>query len=487
MAAIKSSKSAPAELGLKRPEKETDWRAIYIASFMLVMCGMNMSIFFMAIWPYTVLVAPDTHISILGLTVSANSLGCLVANPTFGYWGQKTMKAAQPVGFAFAMAAIGNLLYGILPVLPISWFVPAMLLARFLAGIGAGTLGVLRSFTATASAPKDRLKAISISSFGLTTGLSIGPVITLLFMPMGVDGWELFGLPFNQFTTPGYFMFLLCIACVVILITIFRENHVGIISDEEKAENPWFVLPKWDRISVAILFFVWACMAGVGACVYSISSPLTMVMYGWSSNEAVAYNSLLQTGSCAMSAVTYIMLAKTRYGKLDRRFLIGMGLGTFLIYLSIIYPWGFYEGPLNFIAANETTGGCPQHYQWCADYTRVPFLLYSTGFILALGIGFPTIVGPLNALFSEVVGPRKQSFLQGLMTFTGSLCQFIAPLIIMPAFEMSGFRWVAMGTFILILCAIALLTLFRHRMVPLNMDPPRGLATKYKRGTFYKM
>ncbi|CAJ0937304.1 unnamed protein product, partial [Mesorhabditis belari] len=407
MTAIKNDEIWKSE---SKGEKQTNWRAIYIAGAMLVFSGINQSIFYMPVWPYTKSIAPETSVSALGWIISANSLGCLMANPIFGWWSQKSMKAAQPVTFAFTAAAVGNLLYGLLPILNSSSIIPAMLTARFLCGIGAGTLGVLRSFAATASAPKDRLQAIAISSAGLTAGLSVGPTIQLMFMPIGSVGWTFFGVPFNQYTTPGYFVCIICLICVIILHTIFEENYVGIISDDEKAQNPWLVIPKFDRIPVGILFFVWSCMCSVGAAVYSVASPLTMAMYGWSSDEAVSYNALLQTGSCATSGITYLFLAKTRYGKMDRRAQICLGMSTFIIYMLAVYPWFFYEGPLEFANAN--------------------------------GIGFPTIVAPLNALFSEIVGPRKQSFLQGWLTFSGSTCQFLTPLFVLPLFEISGFRWV---------------------------------------------
>ncbi|KIH65198.1 hypothetical protein ANCDUO_04482 [Ancylostoma duodenale] len=40
-----------------------------------------------------------------------------------------------------------------------------------------GTLGVLRSFIATASTSEDRVRAVSLGTAGLTTGLSLGPAI----------------------------------------------------------------------------------------------------------------------------------------------------------------------------------------------------------------------------------------------------------------------------------------------------------------------
>ena len=40
-----------------------------------------------------------------------------------------------------------------------------------------GTLGILRSFLGTASTNKDRVRAVSLGTSGLTTGYSLGPVL----------------------------------------------------------------------------------------------------------------------------------------------------------------------------------------------------------------------------------------------------------------------------------------------------------------------
>lgn len=70
--------------------------------------------------------------------VAACSLGCAVANPLFGYWNQKTLSTKKPLSVGFLLCAIGNLLYGLLPMLPIFMLSPVLLVSRFLTGFGAG-------------------------------------------------------------------------------------------------------------------------------------------------------------------------------------------------------------------------------------------------------------------------------------------------------------------------------------------------------------
>lgn len=54
-----------------------------------------------------------------------------------------------------------------------------MLVARVVTGLGVGNLAALRAYGATASTPKDRLKAISYGTAGFVFGISFGPAISV--------------------------------------------------------------------------------------------------------------------------------------------------------------------------------------------------------------------------------------------------------------------------------------------------------------------
>ncbi|PIO73604.1 hypothetical protein TELCIR_04423 [Teladorsagia circumcincta] len=54
-----------------------------------------------------------------------------------------------------------------------------MMVARVVTGFGAGTLSVLRAYAATASVPRDRLRAVSLGTAGFVLGLSFGPAIQM--------------------------------------------------------------------------------------------------------------------------------------------------------------------------------------------------------------------------------------------------------------------------------------------------------------------
>lgn len=118
----------------------------------------------------------------------------------------------------------------------------------------------------------------------------------------------------------------------------------------------------------------------------------------------------------------------------DRRLHLTVGLLGFLFFHITFLPWPFYEGPLDrppiengTIMSN--TGGCAWKYDWCDHTPRVPKPLYLVSASVVLGFSFPLVAAPCNTILSEIVGPRKQGMVQGLFALTGSLCQFILPIL----------------------------------------------------------
>ncbi|CAJ0603064.1 unnamed protein product [Cylicocyclus nassatus] len=449
-----------------------------------------MSIYFMSTWQYLSEVDHTASMDFFGWIVAAGSLGCAIANPLFGHWSQLTGSTKTPVCFGFSVSAIGNLIYALLPILPsyIKW---AMLISRFGTGFGAGTLGVLRSFVATASTRKNRVRAVSLGTAGFTTGLSVGPAFQICFIPLGSTGFSIGPLIFNMYTSAAYFMFIVSILSVFLVQIYFVEDYAGIISDEEKKQDPFLVIPKFDRLAVIYLFYVWWMLCGV-ASTEGLASPITIAMYNWTYKEAILYNGILQVIACGTSTATYALIASTRIGTWDRRLVLAMGLSGFFFTHLCHYPMPFYEGPLsrpkmvNGTVASDA-GGCSYEYDWCEHTPRVPIWLYLFNFGIVQGVSFPFISAPANTLLSEIVGPRKQGTIQGFFAFTGSMAQFVVPLFSTTLFADSGYKYIMVYHLFIILFAAVMAFILRRRLVPLELTPAVGIATKFKRGTFYRM
>ena len=110
-------------------------------------------------------------------------------------------------------------------------------------------------------------------------------------------------------------MAVISIVALILANLVLVEDYAGIISDEDKKEDPFTVIPRFDRVAVALLFFYWWMFSGI-ASTEGLAAPITMAMYNWSSEEAVLYNGILQTINCLTSTFMYFIIGTTRFGKM---------------------------------------------------------------------------------------------------------------------------------------------------------------------------
>ncbi|CAL2046041.1 unnamed protein product [Caenorhabditis brenneri] len=203
-----------------------------------------------------------------------------------------------------------------------------------------------------------------------------------------------------------------------------------------------------------------------------MSTPLTTVLYDWKDSQSILYNGIALCCCCIVSVALNIILGSTRLGKLDKRIQMLIGLGFFLLYQVFMYPWNFYSGPLDYLPDGKDTdvaGGCYQTYEWCKWTTRVPLPIYLICFIVFFGVAFPFVESPSAALYSEILGPRKQGNMQGLFSLGGSLAPVIGSLTSTALFQATGFRYVMVYQAGILVIGAVLVLAFYKRLVPLKL------------------
>ncbi|VDM28185.1 unnamed protein product [Toxocara canis] len=240
--------------------------------------------------------------------------------------------------------------------------------------------------------------------------------------------------------------------------------------------------------------YLWFMMQSISTNVEIISTPLTMALYEWNEKKAVFYNGIIQWLGCCIDIVNYVIISFTFVGKMDKRKLLIFSVLCFMLHHVLTFPWPFFDGPLNYISTGNSSvedtsisGGCFRRYEWCAHTTRVPLPIYAFSVIVISGFAFPFLAAPLGTVFSEILGPRKQGFMQGLFEFGGSVARCVAPIVLTTLFESSGYLWPTVIHFIMLLIGLVLLIVFYRRLVPLPLLPKTGVPTRYKNGVLYRL
>ncbi|CEF64200.1 Major facilitator superfamily and Major facilitator superfamily domain, general substrate transporter and Major facilitator superfamily domain-containing protein [Strongyloides ratti] len=466
-------------------ENGTDWMSIYLVYVMLFFGGIQITVYFTSLWPYLLSADNQASVSILGWVVASFSIGQALGCPFFGWWSEKIRSTRIPVCCGLLFVLAGNFIYAILANFSSEKVSYIMILSRFLVGIGSGTNGVLRAYNATACIQSERRKVVALGVASMTLGATIGPVIQAIFNPFGVDGYLLFNiLKLNMFTLPPLVMVVVCCLSIIFFFCSFQETFIGIEEENEKdiKSNEKMVkehkkLPPFDKIAVAICIYNWFVIQTMATNVEVLASPLTIAMYNWSDSEAILYNGIMLGCSALINFANFLLQAFTRLRYVDVRKMIIVGISMFLLFTIINYPWPFYTEKLDYIpiAPNSTIentqykGGCSRKFEWCEDTPRTPIILYIISFIFCLGMGFPTISGPNGALYADILGPRRQGFMQGIMELFGSIARAIGPLSATWLFNHSGTKYCMVMQGILVSIAIILMVIFKNRLIPLQI------------------
>uniref|UniRef100_A0A0N5AKZ4 MFS domain-containing protein n=1 Tax=Syphacia muris TaxID=451379 RepID=A0A0N5AKZ4_9BILA len=480
---------------------ESPWRSLWIANFIQFLCGIQFAIYFTSMWPYLSGMDHDVALSFVGYITACFSLGMSISSPLFGFWSQKSRSTKYPTCCGLILTAIGNLLYALLPTInhQVKWL---MLVARVFVGFGTGNISVLRAYCATASTNKDRKKAMALSIASFVFGQSLGPAIQVgylasnfsLFSPIKENGFSIGTVRFNMYTIPAYFMIILSICSIVLLTVFFEERYAGIMQRDE-TKDPYAVLPKFDKIAAIVMIYMWYIQQSTITHTEVIASPLTISVFNWNDSKAILYNGLIQSASCIVSVVNYFLIAYTRVGELGKRRMMICAVAMFIIHFLINLPWPFYPHSLKFIVRDPETneedtaysGGCYEKYKWCESNSAIPLPLYIFSAVCIFGIAFPYFAAPTGTLYSQLLGPRNQGTMQGVFDLFGSIARCIGPLITTNLFEHWGYIWPNMIQLIQFVIGFILLIIFYRRLIPLQIVPKTGRATKYKHGTFYHM
>uniref|UniRef100_A0A914CRI9 Major facilitator superfamily (MFS) profile domain-containing protein n=1 Tax=Acrobeloides nanus TaxID=290746 RepID=A0A914CRI9_9BILA len=172
-------------------ELQTHWFSIYCCAAFVFFDAVQYSMVIVSMWPYLNKIDPSATATFFGFIMAAFSLGQAISSPLFGFWMNKVKSVRPPLTISMFTMMLANLTYASIELFPQKDRKYVMLLARFAAGFAAGDVAVMRAYSATASMPKDRPRAVVLSSATYTLGVTFGPAIPVIFSPLGYPGWKI--------------------------------------------------------------------------------------------------------------------------------------------------------------------------------------------------------------------------------------------------------------------------------------------------------
>uniref|UniRef100_A0A914VXB3 Major facilitator superfamily domain containing 8 n=1 Tax=Plectus sambesii TaxID=2011161 RepID=A0A914VXB3_9BILA len=472
-------------------ESSTDWRSIWVVSAIAFAASVQFSVYFSSLWPFLQEIDKTATEDFFGYITAIYSLGQALASPALGFWSNRIKQTKVPLLSGLVLMFIGNLLYGNTEWLPTGSRRYGMLLARFITGCGGGIIGVIRAYTATASSISDRSRAISINAGAFALGLTSGPAFQIAFTPIGYPGIQLGPIKLDMYTAPAYLACVMNTVGFICLLTLFKENYAA-ISNEEKLQNRFHAVPKFDKAAILVCLGTRFAQMFVITNLETIGSPYSMIMFHWTKSQAVLYNAIAQAGFGLIGFFIYLSYIVLNLGKiLNPRIMCMTGLGLIFLFHSITFPWPFYSGHIAYrtpphlhngtwVGNSTADAGCNPDFDWCKTTPSVNVWLYLITYVSLIGLAFPGINISMNTLYSKIIGPRRQGTMQGLLFFSGSTARMLGPLFMASLFSRFGPRaaW-GMELLVTFVCFIPWLVMYK-RMVPLRSSHLQGPGDKYQ-------
>eukprot|EP01111_Echinosteliopsis_oligospora_P009130 TRINITY_DN2622_c0_g1_i1.p1 TRINITY_DN2622_c0_g1~~TRINITY_DN2622_c0_g1_i1.p1 ORF type:complete len:540 (+),score=148.99 TRINITY_DN2622_c0_g1_i1:143-1762(+) len=152
----------------------------------------------------------------LGFAVGAFSAGRFGSTIGLGYLSDK-LSYKVVLGWSVLICVIGNVFYSFSDALGL-W---CMIGSRAVTGFGAGTLSVIRAYTAHITTPAERTRYMSILGavqfFGFAIMPGVGSAISY------IPEFDINGLRFNKYTLPGYFLAIVNLLVLIVFCFFFQN------------------------------------------------------------------------------------------------------------------------------------------------------------------------------------------------------------------------------------------------------------------------
>ncbi|KAK3857048.1 hypothetical protein Pcinc_036683 [Petrolisthes cinctipes] len=144
---------------------------LYFTGF--IMC-VGFSIVLPGVWPYLQRLDPSVSKTILGWVVGASPMGQLIFSPIFGFCGSKLGSNRCILFLTVIIFIFSSVLYATLHIFG-SVAKVVMIISRFLAGVAAGNMAIIRSYLTVSTRQSERTVAMAILTASSTLGFILGP------------------------------------------------------------------------------------------------------------------------------------------------------------------------------------------------------------------------------------------------------------------------------------------------------------------------
>ncbi|EGC33993.1 hypothetical protein DICPUDRAFT_153860 [Dictyostelium purpureum] len=391
--------------------------------------------------------------SLLGIVISAFSLGRLIATMVLGMFSNHTNYKQLFNGSIF-LCVISCLGYCLAYIEEDNVFLGQSILvsSRFLLGFGAGTLSVVRAYLADITMPNERTTYIALSSALQFLGFAVSPIIgsLLTYLPVFYVG----PIKIDQVTSPGWFLFFQNLILLLVIILFFSNpspsqliyntsySSLQTINVENESKN--------NNNGCDLNFSNEESTSTSSNCL-SNSNSLKNSSSGINASNDSMYKVLYKNKRVFINLVLFVIInfliravlgiyetiGTPIYNNLDDTidsknsgYFFG-GLGFMGIFLLLLISWFCKKDILHdywilMFGNLVMLAGC-----FITMVHQMNWTQFTVSYILIWGFGFPlaqtVVVSMFSKAISSTIGNASQGTLMGIIGSSGSLGRVVGP------------------------------------------------------------
>ncbi|XP_052872164.1 major facilitator superfamily domain-containing protein 8-like [Anopheles cruzii] len=404
-------------------------RVVYLSGFLMFL---SFGVMTTSLWPYLEDMDGTAGKHFLSVLFAAPPAGQLLFSPLIGWCSNRLSSVRIPFVLLMAIYVFANGLYSVVELFAAPHRKYVLLIARFAFGVATSVNTLSRAYISAATHLHERTKTIAMSSLAQTLGLVVGPIIQSLVSFMGKEGYLLYSLRINMYTTSGWIcalggvMYLMLLSPSTFIDRAVEPNESQESITSETAE-------KATKRRPLKLFPILLVLLGYGVLMlFYVSfqttlSPLSLDQFGWSHEESLYYLGILLTAGTVFSCVIFLLLPQLceRYSEHNVFLLFAM----FPLFLSqaLMVPIGNDSVPMQHPAngtGSAVLHGCAQ--EWCNTVPAIGRFQLTISYAM-LSVSFSVGIAISQTILSKLLGSRPQGQWMALYTSIGGLTRIIGP------------------------------------------------------------
>uniref|UniRef100_A0A7E4VAS1 MFS domain-containing protein n=1 Tax=Panagrellus redivivus TaxID=6233 RepID=A0A7E4VAS1_PANRE len=495
------------------PPQKTEWRSIYVGTFVGFLATVQMSAFIPTVWPYLKIIDPEISETTFGMIRGMSAFGGVVSSACSGYISNKLSDTKPCLLVEKVLVIFAAFLYLTIEIVPKGWGLIIFTVYECLIGVAMGLSSVFRTHVAMSSTEADRPRAFGITMLAISLGFLVGSLfqMTLSFLPYpGIP--IAFGIRLSLYTAPIIFGIGNSVIGFILLSTFYdgkmrvppRKQPIESTSETNKmieqtdsdagsgssgTDHPVSTI-GYDKMAVVICILTKTALDAYMTMMMSIGNPYTMTTFELSRQESVKLNSSMMAATGFFSLLFSVGYGIFNFGKrLPERIAVTFGLSLVFGCIVATYPFPFlsqtisYEHPIGtpaiydqsaakeLLSTNENVTidteliGCSINYAWCQTTHKIDLIVYIVTQIMVFGIATPLMMVNLDILYSKILGPIKQGVLQAVFMVFGQILHIVGPVVITTLYAETGptYIWILSG--VLLFMALGMFTGNYKRMI----------------------